>query len=271
MASNPQEQQQQQQQEHFSAKISDDINCSVCLDILVRPQTLVPCGHSFCRSCCCSDSLKNGRHNRQHNNNNTSFFTNCPHCRQTVESVVPSRQLESLIDTLRTVPNLLNEDDKQHYLERMKKENERSTTNTKQVSARTRKRQRQNGSHSQNYDFTVPGGAQAQLRTAVNANSHNIRNGIGNTYHARHGVVGVTLPSSGSATTTTTRTASSYDPMLAPLPPPYEFTGAGPVPALILTGAITTGPAPDLPRSSRESQTAKNASGISASDAICID
>lgn len=259
MASNPQE----QQQEQFSAKISEDINCSVCLDILVRPQTFVPCGHSFCRSCCTSDSLKNGR--RQQN----ISFTDCPQCRQAVESIVPSRQLECLIDTLVTVPNLIfrNDDDKQHFLERMKKEKERPPT--KQVSTRSRKRQRQNGPHSQNYDFTVPG-ARAQPTTAANSR---IRHPTGNT--ARHDVEFGT-PFATSATTA--NHAFFYDPMLAPMPPLYAFSGAGPVPDLNLTRAIF---APDLPVS-RVSQTttstgtaahcqAQSASGISASDAICID
>eukprot|EP00536_Pseudo-nitzschia_multiseries_P001956 jgi/Psemu1/182521/e_gw1.26.187.1 len=85
-----------QQPERFSTKISEDINCSICLDIMVCPQTFVPCGHSFCRSCCTSKSLHHGARS----NRNELCFTKCPQCRQNVERMVPSRQLGNLIETL---------------------------------------------------------------------------------------------------------------------------------------------------------------------------
>jgi hypothetical protein len=89
---------------HFSDKISEEVICSVCLDILVYPQTLVPCGHSFC-GCCRSKDL-----------------AECPQCRQVVSCSVPARHLEALINTLVSIPNILKEDDVQHYQKRIKKE-----------------------------------------------------------------------------------------------------------------------------------------------------
>ena len=125
-----------QQHKEFASKISDEINCSICLDILVNPLTLVPCGHSFCTNCCLSESTRNGRRRR------TLCFDKCPHCRQPINETAPSRQLESLIDTLVTVPNLLfsNEDDKKQYLARREVENERSRVLT--APSRPKKRRR---------------------------------------------------------------------------------------------------------------------------------
>lgn len=82
-------------------KISDEITCSVCLDILVRPITLVPCGHTFCQPCW-----------------STAKRTDCPECRVTVKCFVPARQIDNMVATLASVPNLLDDDDRQVYLER---------------------------------------------------------------------------------------------------------------------------------------------------------
>ena len=81
------------------SSLSDDIQCSICLDIQVHPRTLYPCGHSFCGSC-------------------LSTLQQCPQCRQTVTSHVPAVQLESLIATLVGIPNLLESNDVEHYQKR---------------------------------------------------------------------------------------------------------------------------------------------------------
>jgi hypothetical protein len=233
------------QHEEFSSKISNEINCPICLDILVSPRTLVPCGHSFCRSCCFSDSLKNGRHGQ------TLSFDNCPHCRQTIEDTAPSRQLENLINTLVTVPNLIfrNDDDKQHFLKRRKVENERSRT--VQVSARTKKRRRPVDYNSSN--------------NAMAANPQ-IFHGPSNHYHPHHGV-GVAFQSASSFTTTTL--AASFDPMVAPLPPPYDFTATGP-PVLNFSRPIGS-PDPSRSRPPQMERSGTSTNGISATDPICID
>jgi len=240
---------EKQLHQEFSSKISDEINCSICLDILVSPRTLVPCGHSFCRSCCCPDSIKNGRHRK------TLLFTHCPHCRQAVEDTVPSRQLENLIETLVTVPNLLfrNDDDKQHYLKRRKAESERSSK--LQVSARIRKRQRHDVSLSQNYAMAANPQAFSELR-----NSHITHRGIGVPFQ----------PTTSYSATATTRPAS-FDPMVAPLPPPYDFAVTGSAPVLTFAPPLISS-TPDASRR-RPPRIAEpqRINGISASDPICID
>jgi Zinc finger, C3HC4 type (RING finger) len=81
------------------SSLSDDIQCSVCLDIQVHPRTLYPCGHSFCGTC-------------------LATLRQCPQCRETVTSHVPAVQLENLIATLVGIPNLLEPNDVEHYHQR---------------------------------------------------------------------------------------------------------------------------------------------------------
>jgi len=237
------------QQEEFSSKISNEINCAICLDIMVSPRTLAPCGHSFCRSCCFSDSKKNGRRGQTQ----TLSFSTCPHCRQTIQDTAPSRQLENLINTLVTVPNLIfrNDDDKQHFLKRAKTEKERSRT--LQVSARTTKKRRRPVDYlSSNY------------AAAVNPQMFQVPS---NRYHPHHGG-GVPFQPPSNFTTTTR--PSSFDPMVAPLPPPYDFTATGPVPVLNFSRPMGS-PDPSRSRSPQIERSGTGINGISATDPICID
>lgn len=104
-------QRQQPQPEHVSEGITlpqkaataltAEIQCSVCLEIQVHPRTLHPCGHSFCTSC-------------------LAKLKDCPECRVTIQSHVPARQLDNLIATLVTVPNLLEAEDVEQYHQRCK-------------------------------------------------------------------------------------------------------------------------------------------------------
>jgi hypothetical protein len=86
---------------HTASCLSEEISCSVCLEIQVYPRTLNPCGHSFCTPC-------------------VKPLKQCPQCRKTIESHVPARQLDCLITTLVDVPVLLERDDVEHYHERKK-------------------------------------------------------------------------------------------------------------------------------------------------------
>lgn len=223
MATTPPEQQHDQ----FSAKISEDINCSVCLDILCKPQTIISCGHSFCKSCC--------------------SFTLCPHCRQPVEGFVPSRQLENLIETLIRVPNLLfcNDDDKQHFLQRMKKEEQKSLA--EKVLGRNRKRRRQCDNGPKPENNTVAAGPQSRGQPTTTVNSR-FRRGTRSNHYARNGIAASTR-------------AASYDPLLAALPPPYDnlTLTRGAAVAMMAPGISSIRVSPGINR------------GVSASDAICID
>jgi hypothetical protein len=242
---------QTKQQEEFSSKISNEINCPVCLDIMVSPMTLVPCGHSFCRSCCFSDSKKNGRRGQTQ----TLSFATCPHCRQTIQDTAPSRQLENLINTLVTVPNLIfrNDDDKQHFLKRTKIEKERSRT--LQVSARTTKKRRRPVDYlTSNYAASV---------------NPQMFHGPSNPNHPHHGVGGG-LPFQPPSSFITTTRPSSFDPMVAPLPPPYDFTATGPVPVLNFSRPMDS-PDPSRNRPPQIERSGTVTNGISATDPICID
>jgi hypothetical protein len=85
-----------------ATRLADEIQCSVCLEILVHPRSLNPCGHSFCAPC-------------------VEALEKCPQCRERIHSHVPARQLDSLVSTLISIPKLLSADDVQHYNERIKK------------------------------------------------------------------------------------------------------------------------------------------------------
>jgi len=88
-----------------ASRVSEQIQCSVCLDILVHPRTLNPCGHSLCGSCLASLQQPT-----------------CPNCRQTVVSDVPAVQLEGLISTLVGIHDLLDADDVEHYHKRKRQQ-----------------------------------------------------------------------------------------------------------------------------------------------------
>lgn len=61
----------------------DELNCSICLEILVRP-VLTVCGHAFCYQCLDESLL---------------FSSNCPNCRESIKGIdlVPCALLDALI------------------------------------------------------------------------------------------------------------------------------------------------------------------------------
>jgi hypothetical protein len=83
--------------------VLDQMCCAICLEILVNPQTIVPCGHTYCGPCL--GEMKND---------------NCPECRSSMTSRVPALQLKGLIESLVQVPNTLNPSDIEHYQDRKK-------------------------------------------------------------------------------------------------------------------------------------------------------
>eukprot|EP00934_Nitzschia_sp_Nitz4_P004728 Nitzschia sp. Nitz4//scaffold203_size38902//1212//2795//NITZ4_007654-RA/size38902-augustus-gene-0.42-mRNA-1//1//CDS//3329541406//4718//frame0 len=107
-----------------SAKqLAEEVRCSICLDIQVFPCALTPCGHSYCSPC-----LKN--------------LELCPQCRIPVESYVPARQFESMINVLVNVPDLLDRDDVEHFRERHLNYAKMGNNNSSST-PRKRKRQQQ--------------------------------------------------------------------------------------------------------------------------------
>ena len=86
---------------HTASQLAEEIQCPICLEILVHPRTCDPCGHSFCAPCL--QDLDND---------------NCPHCRQSIHSHIPALALDNLVSKLVSVPKLLDPEDVQHYKER---------------------------------------------------------------------------------------------------------------------------------------------------------
>lgn len=108
--------------EHAS-HLADEIQCSVCLDIQVHPRTVHPCGHSFCGSC-------------------LQQLDQCPQCRKKIESHSPAIQLDSLISSLVSIPNLLEKEDVEHYHER-KSSTPKANTGSSKSQASKRRNSRQ--------------------------------------------------------------------------------------------------------------------------------
>lgn len=243
-----------QQHKEFASKISDEINCSICLDILVNPLTLVPCGHSFCASCCFSESVKYGKRRR------ALCFDKCPHCRQSIKETAPSRQLESLIDTLVTVPNLLfsNEDDKKQYLTRKKEENERSRV--LKSPSRAKKRRRPDVREHVPY---IPL-ARHRVVSGPSTNRYDHFPHGGNPY------VIASARSSNRRRQNQNHHPDPFDHMAAPLPPPFDYDAMRASNANF--GDQFEPPTQAPSTQTRASMTARtNTRGVSASDPICID
>eukprot|EP00535_Pseudo-nitzschia_heimii_P008266 CAMPEP_0197189898 /NCGR_PEP_ID=MMETSP1423-20130617/20613_1 /TAXON_ID=476441 /ORGANISM="Pseudo-nitzschia heimii, Strain UNC1101" /LENGTH=287 /DNA_ID=CAMNT_0042642143 /DNA_START=128 /DNA_END=991 /DNA_ORIENTATION=- len=278
----------------FSSKISEEINCPICLDILVSPRTLVSCGHTFCRSCCfAEDSTSSSLTSCRGIQSPKLCFSTCPHCRQTVEETVPARQLESLIDTLVTVPNLLfeNDDDREYYLSRRKKERERSRLllqqqqhEQRELSSRARKRRRQEAPSSSASASSLPRNLATQnLAATLTARFHQqptlaFYQGIlppppppSSTYQQQQQQqLRPSYPQQRQQQANASFAplhAFHFDPMLAPLPPPYEFT-AMPVPRAPNL-FVPLAPAPAM--ATRRGGDIAGSNGVSASDPIYID
>ncbi|KAG8345839.1 hypothetical protein TRVL_03339 [Trypanosoma vivax] len=74
-------------------KMEEELTCSVCKCLYVRPCTLSPCMHAFCAACI-SKWLANGNNK-------------CVECRATIHEVRPTHKLQNCVDQLiRLRPNL---------------------------------------------------------------------------------------------------------------------------------------------------------------------
>ncbi|KAL3928822.1 MAG: hypothetical protein SGBAC_012481 [Bacillariaceae sp.] len=83
------------------SQLSEEIQCSVCLEIQVNSRAIHPCGHSVCAPC-------------------ISKLSDCPQCRVKISSHIPNMQLKNLICKLVSIPSLLDAEDVKSYHERTK-------------------------------------------------------------------------------------------------------------------------------------------------------
>jgi len=117
----------QQHQQVFPPQISEDTMCAICMEILMEPQTFVPCGHSFCKQCLHQQAQ-------------------CAECRGPVRGTVACRSLQNLIDDLipvdtQTSTGVFDREDLEYY-NRRKQKKDRSAK-TRETTAPSRKRRRQ--------------------------------------------------------------------------------------------------------------------------------
>ncbi|KAF8525241.1 hypothetical protein BU17DRAFT_84170 [Hysterangium stoloniferum] len=73
----------QSESQNSTASIDQELSCGICLDILVSPYTIIPCLHSFDKSCLMEWWKKN---------------SNCPTCQKESTSAKSAFQLKAIID-----------------------------------------------------------------------------------------------------------------------------------------------------------------------------
>lgn len=106
-------------QPQFSAlsAIGEDIMCSVCLDVMVHPRSINPCGHTFCGGCIPTKG-SNGAVNGA-STPGAVDVVECPTCRSNIIGHIPARTLETVIDKVVQVLGIISDDDRQCYHQRV--------------------------------------------------------------------------------------------------------------------------------------------------------
>jgi len=74
-------------------KLKQEVECSICYDIMETAQTLTPCMHSFCSGC--TKTLGGSGLNHQFSQSNMNIKA-CPLCRKKVEKVYRNIQMENI-------------------------------------------------------------------------------------------------------------------------------------------------------------------------------
>lgn len=83
------------------SKAAEEFSCVCCLEVMVQATSLVPCGHSFCQSCC--------------------MHRECPTCRVAVTGKLPCRALDNAIASLiQEEPGFFEASDVEAYINRTK-------------------------------------------------------------------------------------------------------------------------------------------------------
>lgn len=67
---------------NIQKEAGEEAICAVCMEIMVEPRTIVPCGHTFCRGCIAAQNQ------------------NCAECRGPIQTTVTCRSLQNLIAKL---------------------------------------------------------------------------------------------------------------------------------------------------------------------------
>lgn len=106
--------------------IAEEFACAFCLDIQVQATTLVPCGHSFCKSCVVQ-------------------ISECCSCRSAFRETVPCRALDNVIASLvqhsNNIGNVFSPDDVHVYQQRMETAN-RGSSRCKSTRTKTPKKRK---------------------------------------------------------------------------------------------------------------------------------
>jgi hypothetical protein len=80
---------------------SEECMCAVCMEIMVQSTAVVPCGHLYCKECLVG-------------------ITECPNCRLAIQSTLPVKTMDNVIEKLVKSGNVFSGNDVKEYESRMK-------------------------------------------------------------------------------------------------------------------------------------------------------
>ena len=80
---------------------SEECMCAVCMEIMVQSTAVVPCGHLYCKECLVG-------------------ITECPNCRLGIQSTLPVKTMDNVIDKLVTSKRVFAATDVEQYQSRVK-------------------------------------------------------------------------------------------------------------------------------------------------------
>ncbi|CAB9516092.1 expressed unknown protein [Seminavis robusta] len=106
-------------------EIGEETMCPICMEIMVEPRTVVPCGHTFCRQCLTQQ-------------------TECAECRGPLTGQVVCRPLQNLIEQLvQNGSSVFDQEDVESYKQRTQKDGAaaNNSDNNNNLSRKRRRRQ----------------------------------------------------------------------------------------------------------------------------------